>query len=80
MDTYGNKSAKDDIAAIKIIAPQMAKKVIDRAIQAHGAMGLSQDTGLAHFWTWARILQLADGPDEVHITALAKSELKKQTK
>lgn len=79
MDVKGNKSAKDDIASIKIVAPRMAKNVIDRAIQSFGAMGLSQDTPLAHFWTWARILQLADGPDEVHLTALAKSEIKTQT-
>ena len=78
MDVYGNKIAKDDIAAIKIVAPRMAKAVIDRSMQAHGAMGLSQDTPLAHFWTWARILQLADGPDEVHLTALAKSEIRTQ--
>jgi alkylation response protein AidB-like acyl-CoA dehydrogenase len=78
MDVGGNKAAKDDIAAIKVIAPRMAKTVIDRAIQCHGAMGLSQDTSLAHFWTWARILQLADGPDEVHLTAIAKSEIRAQ--
>jgi alkylation response protein AidB-like acyl-CoA dehydrogenase len=78
MDISGNKTARDEIAAIKVIAPRMAKTVIDRAIQCHGAMGLSQDTSLAHFWTWARILQLADGPDEVHLTAIAKSEIRAQ--
>lgn len=78
MDIAGNKAAKDEIAAIKVIAPRMAKQVIDRAMQSHGGMGLSQDTPLAHFWTWARILQLADGPDEVHITAIAKSEIRAQ--
>ena len=78
MDIYGNKAARSDIAAIKIASPRMAKAVSDRAIQAHGAMGLSQDTPLAHFWTWARILQFADGPDEVHLTALAKDEIRAQ--
>lgn len=78
MDRFGNKVAKDDIAAIKIASPRMAKAVVDRAIQSFGAMGLSQDTPLAHFWTWARILQFADGPDEVHLTAVAKSEISTQ--
>jgi alkylation response protein AidB-like acyl-CoA dehydrogenase len=78
MDVVGNKAAKDDIAAIKIVSPRMAKKVVDRAIQAYGAMGLSQDSPLAHMWVWARILQLADGPDEVHMAAIAKSEINKQ--
>ena len=58
MDDGGNKLAKDQIAAIKIAAPAMAKRVIDRAMQSHGGMGLSQDTPLAHMWTWARTLQL----------------------
>lgn len=78
MDLYGNKIAKNDIATIKIASPRMAKAVTDRAIQAFGAMGLSQDTPLAHFWTWARILQFADGPDEVHLTAVAKNEIQQQ--
>ena len=76
MDAYGNKAAKDKISAIKIVAPRMAKRVIDRAMQTHGALGLSQDSVLPHFWTAARALQLADGPDEVHIAALGKSVLK----
>lgn len=76
MDVAGNKSAKDDIAAIKIAAPRMAKSIIDRAIQVHGGMGLSQDTPLAHLFATARTLQFADGPDEVHMTALAKSEIR----
>jgi alkylation response protein AidB-like acyl-CoA dehydrogenase len=78
MDLYGNKVAKNDIAAIKVTAPRMAKAVVDRAMQSFGAMGLSQDTPLAHFWTWARILQYADGPDEVHLAAMAKHEIKAQ--
>ena len=75
MDKFGNKEAQTDIAAIKIAAPSMAKRIVDRAIQIHGAKGLSQDTPLAHFWCWARILQLADGPDQVHLSALGKKEL-----
>ena len=78
MDIHGNVIAKNDMAAIKIAAPRMAKVVTDRAIQSFGAMGLSQDTPLAHFWTWARILQFADGPDEVHIAALARNEINMQ--
>lgn len=77
MDLLGNKAAQSDIGAIKIAAPIMAKRVVDRAIQVHGAMGLSQDTPLAHFWCWARILQLADGPDQVHMSALGKHEVLK---
>ena len=77
MDKYGNKVAKHDIAAIKIVSPALAKRVIDTAIQAHGALGVSQDAVLAHLYANARSLQLADGPDEVHWTALAKAELKK---
>lgn len=75
MDTVGNKAAKDAIAMAKISAPRMTKAVIDRAMQAHGGMGLSQDLPLATMWTWARALQIADGPDQVHLSALAKSEL-----
>lgn len=77
MDMFGNKAAQSDIGAIKIAAPNMAKRVVDRAIQVHGAMGLSQDTPLAHFWCWARVLQFADGPDQVHMAALGKREVKR---
>ena len=76
MDVAGNKAAKNDIAAIKIAAPIMAKTVIDRAMQVYGGEGLSQDTPLAHLFTAARTLQLADGPDEVHMTAVAKNEIR----
>lgn len=72
MDVHGNKAAKAAIAAIKIVAPRMAKAVIDRSMQAHGAKGLSQDLPLAHLWASARVLQLADGPDEVHIASLGR--------
>jgi acyl-CoA dehydrogenase len=75
MDTVGNKVAAKEIAMIKVIAPNMACKVIDWAIQAHGGAGVSQDTGLAHAYASARSLRLADGPDEVHRNAIAKLEL-----
>ena len=77
MDTVGNKAAKTEIAAIKVIAPSMACRVIDRAIQAHGGMGVSQDTFLARAYAGARSLRLADGPDEVHKMSIAKGEFKK---
>lgn len=80
MDKKGNKEAKDLIAMIKIIAPNMAMKVIDRAIQILGGKGVSQDTFLAHYFAIARILRLADGPDEVHMYQLGKSCVKKYGK
>ncbi|MGG0521346.1 acyl-CoA dehydrogenase [Priestia aryabhattai] len=76
MDTIGNKKARKEIAMIKVIAPAMALKVIDRAIQAFGAAGVSEDTPLAALWANARTLRLADGPDEVHKAQLARLELK----
>lgn len=80
MDTVGNKDSRAEIAMIKVVAPNMALRVIDRAIQAHGAAGVSADVGLAAAWASARTLRLADGPDEVHIEAIAKLELKKHAK
>lgn len=77
MDTVGNKEAKSEIAQIKVVAPTMALKVLDRSIQAHGGGGVSQDFPLAAMWAEARILRLADGPDEVHRVAVARLELKK---
>jgi acyl-CoA dehydrogenase len=77
MDTVGNKVARAEIAMIKVIAPKMALRVIDRAIQAHGGAGVCQDFGLASAWASARTLRLADGPDEVHTEAIAKMELKR---
>ena len=80
MDTVGNKLARKDIATIKVAAPEMALRVIDRAIQAHGGMGVSQDTFLAHAWAQIRTLRLADGPDEVHRETIAKLELRRHAK
>src|SRR5271154_2916916 len=77
MDTAGNKAARAEIAMIKVIAPNVALRVLDRAIQAHGAAGVCQDTFLAAAWAGVRTLRLADGPDEVHIESIAKQELKK---
>ncbi len=77
MDTVGNKVARGDIAAIKVAVPTMASKVIDRAIQAHGAGGVGQDFPLAEAYALQRTLRLADGPDEVHRRTLAKLELAK---
>jgi acyl-CoA dehydrogenase len=77
MDKFGNKAAKDLIAMIKIVAPNMALRVIDRAIQIHGGKGVSGDTPLAHFFAAARTLRLADGPDEVHLYQLGKSTVAK---
>lgn len=76
MDTVGNKQARREIAMIKVVAPTMACNVIDRAIQAHGAAGVSQDTFLAFAYAKARTLRIVDGPDEVHRETIAKLELK----
>src|SRR5258707_8412354 len=80
MDTVGNKAARAEIAMIKIVAPNVALRVLDRAIQAHGAAGVSQDTFLAASWAMSRTLRLADGPDEVHVESIAKWELAKGKK
>jgi acyl-CoA dehydrogenase len=80
MDTEGNKSARAEIAMIKVVAPNMALRVLDRAIQAHGGAGVSGDVFLAEAWAHMRTLRLVDGPDEVHIESIAKLELAKYSK
>ena len=77
MDTVGNKAARTEIAMIKVVAPNVALNVIDRAIQAHGGAGVSGDTFLADAWAASRTLRLADGPDEVHREAIARWELRR---
>ena len=80
MDTVGNKEARNEIAMIKVVAPNVALQVLDRAIQAHGGAGVSGDTFLAAAWANVRTLRLADGPDEVHVESIAKWELRKWDK
>jgi acyl-CoA dehydrogenase len=77
LDQHGNKSAKNELAIAKVVAPMMSLRVIDRAIQAFGAKGVSEDTFLARAYAHQRTLRLADGPDEVHRAAIAKNELAK---
>ncbi len=79
MDTVGNKAAKAEIAMIKVVAPNVALRVLDRAIQAHGGAGVSGDFPLAYHWAMSRTLRLADGPDEVHRESVARLELKRHT-
>jgi acyl-CoA dehydrogenase len=78
MDKAGNKVARAEIAMIKVVAPSMALRVIDRAIQVHGGAGVCGDFGLAAAWAGARTLRLADGPDEVHRQTIARVELGKR--
>jgi len=80
MDTVGNKAARTEIAMIKVVAPNVTLSVLDRAIQAHGGAGVSEDTFLASAWANVRTLRLADGPDEVHTESIAKWELGKWSK
>ena len=77
MDTVGNRSAAVEISAIKVAVPEMATWVLDRAMQAHGGLGVSQDTPLPELYAQARMLHLADGPDEVHKMAMARRELRR---
>ncbi len=78
MDTVGNKEAKTEIAAIKVDAPNVALGVVDRAIQIHGGLGVTEDVPLAGFWAHLRAMRIADGPDEVHKRTIARQELRKQ--
>jgi acyl-CoA dehydrogenase len=78
MDTVGNRGARIEVSAIKVAAPEVATWVIDRAIQAHGGAGVAQDTLLPELYAVARILQIADGPDEVHHMAIARREARRQ--
>jgi acyl-CoA dehydrogenase len=78
MDTVGNKAARGELAMVKVVVPRMTLRVLDRAIQAHGAAGVSEDFFLANAWAHTRTIRLADGPDEVHREAIAKQELKRQ--
>ncbi|MDN5592774.1 MAG: acyl-CoA dehydrogenase family protein [Brevibacterium sp.] len=80
MDKHGNKVAKNEIAEIKVVAPAMALKIIDRAIQVHGGAGVTEDFPLASMWAHMRTLRLADGPDEVHKRSIARNEMKKYRK
>ncbi len=77
IDRYGAKGARTEIAAIKVAAPAMACAVIDRAIEVHGGAGVSDDTPLAYFYAWARVLRIVDGPDAVHRRSIAREELKR---
>ena len=77
MDTVGNKAARGELAMVKVVVPRMTLRVLDRAIQAHGAAGVSDDVPLAAAWAHARTIRLADGPDEVHREAIARLELKR---
>jgi acyl-CoA dehydrogenase len=77
IDHVGAKGARAEIAAIKVAAPNMATRVIDRAIEVFGAAGVSGDTPLAYFYAWARCLRIVDGPDAVHRRSIAKEELRR---
>ncbi|MCC6171462.1 MAG: acyl-CoA dehydrogenase family protein [Gammaproteobacteria bacterium] len=77
MDREGNKAAKVDVSAIKVVAARLQTEVVDRAMQVFGAMGLTNDTPLAFLWTWGRALRFIDGPDEVHLQTIARAEIAK---
>jgi acyl-CoA dehydrogenase len=78
IDKYGAKGARTEIAAIKVAAPATAVSVIDRAIEVFGAAGVSDDTPLAYFYSWARSLRIVDGPDAVHRRSIAREELSRE--
>lgn len=75
MDTFGNKAAHIDVSAIKLVAAQLQTRVLDRAMQVFGAMGLTPDTPLSFLWSWGRAMRFLDGPDEVHLLSVARAEL-----
>jgi acyl-CoA dehydrogenase len=75
MDTYGNKAAHTAVSAIKLVAARLQTRVVDRAIQVFGAMGLTSDTPLSYLWSWGRAMHFLDGPDEVHLRTVARAEL-----
>lgn len=77
MDRYGNQAARVDVSAIKLVAARLQTRVVDRAIQVFGAMGLTPDTPLAYLWTWGRAMRFLDGPDEVHLRTVARAELER---
>ena len=79
VDTVGQRDASPWISQIKVIAPRIALEITDEAVQMHGAMGITQDTPLAHMWTHLRTLRLADGPDAVHRRQVARAELRRYT-
>ncbi len=78
IDAHGAKAAQSEIAGIKVAAPGVATRVIDRAIEVHGGMGVSDDTPLAYFYAWARVLRIVDGPDAVHRRSIARHELRRE--
>jgi acyl-CoA dehydrogenase len=78
IDQEGNRSARNDVAMIKVVVPRLQTTVLSRAMQVYGAMGLTPDTPLALLWTWGRALQFVDGPDEVHLRTIARHEMRRQ--
>lgn len=79
IDKEGNRAARNDVSMIKVVVPRLQTRVLDRAMQVFGAMGLTPDTPLAFLWTWGRALQFIDGPDEVHLRSVARREIKTQS-
>ena len=77
IDRFGNQAARVDVSAIKVVAARLQTRVLDRAIQVFGAMGLTPDTPLAALWSWGRAMRFLDGPDEVHLRTVARDELRK---
>jgi acyl-CoA dehydrogenase len=78
IDQEGNKAARDDVSAIKVVAARLQTTVTNRAMQVFGAMGLTPDTPISYLWTWGRALQFIDGPDEVHLRTIARGVVRRQ--